>query len=331
MKRELNNSESGVALVAVLAMLMTVSLLVMSMVVYSQLAGYGIRNDAEMLRSRYVAEGAMNRIIWLIAADNNVYNTTDMVDFDYNEYEEERYLPDGRVRELDYYGTIVKYRIENGMGGISIDNGINNAMTQLTRVRSVDDEDFSDAITVFKNRYGDYTDANNTINVDGMEEEEYEELEENTLLPRNAALKYREELWYIPDGIKFFPPDRNGRMTMVNPLGMNSSRNARPDLFQANYSLLTNYSNLSHEDAMETMRVIKEYKRSPSILSEAFDPLLLANLRNYYTISNTGCYRITIENAAGGKPSVKMDATLFDPGIEVDSSFTIPFYDWLVY
>jgi hypothetical protein len=118
---------------------------------------------------------------------------------------------------------------------------------------------------------------------------------------------------------------------MVNPLGMNSSRNAKPDLFQANYSLLTNYSNLSHEDAMETLRVVKEYKRSPSILSEAFDPLLLANLRNYYTISNTGCYRITIENAAGGKPSVKMDATLFDPGIEVDSSFTIPFYDWLVY
>jgi len=331
MKRDLKNSESGVALVAVLAMLMTVSLLVMSMVVYSQLAGYGIRNDAEMLRSRYVAEGAMNRIIWLIAADNNVYNTTDMVDFDYNEYEEERFLPDGRVRELDYYGTIVKYRIENGMGGISIDNGINNAMTQLTRIRSVDDEDFSEAITVFKNRYGDYTDPDDSINVDGMEENEYEELEENTLLPRNAALKYREELWYIPDGIKFFPPDRNGRMTMINPLGMGSRRNAKPDLFQANYSLLTNYSNLSHEDAMETLRVVKEYKRSPSILSEAFDPLLLANLRNYYTISNTGCYRITIENAAGGKPSVKMDATLFDPGIEVDSAFTIPFYDWLVY
>ena len=45
-----NDRESGVALVAVLAMLMTVSMLVMSMTVYSQLAGYGIRTDAEMLR-----------------------------------------------------------------------------------------------------------------------------------------------------------------------------------------------------------------------------------------------------------------------------------------
>ena len=331
MTRKQYNSESGVALIAVLAMLMTISLLVMSMVVYSQLAGYGIRHDADLLRSRYVAEGAMNRVIWLVAADNNVYNTTDMVDFDYSEFEEERFLPDGRVRELDYYGTTVKYRIENGMGGISIDNGVNTVLTNLTRVRSVDDEDFSDAITVFKNRYGDYTDSNDTVNVDGMEAEEYEELEENTLLPRNGALQFREELWYIPDGIKFFPPDRNGRLTLVNPLGMGNRRNARPDLFQANYSLLTNYSNLSHEDAVETLRIIGEFKKEPSILSETFDPLLLATLRNYYTISNSGCYRITIENAAGGKPSVKMDATLFDPGIEVDSTFTIPFYDWLVY
>ena len=335
-----DDRESGVALVAVLAMLMTVSMLVMSMTVYSLLAGYGIRTDAEILRSRYIAEGAMNRVIYLTAADNNVYNTGDLTNFDYAEYEdEERFLPDGRSRELDYYGTIVKYRIENGMGDISIDRNINTALSNLTRIRSVDDENLSDAVTMFQNRYNDYTDSNDSINVDGMENEEYEELEENTRLPRNQALQFREELWFIPDGIKFFPPDRNGRLTMINPLGMGSGssgsrgrrQNNRPDLFQANYSLLTNYSNLSHEDAMETLRVIKAYKNEPFILSEEIDPLLLANLRNYYTISNSRCYRVTIENAASGKASARMDATFFDPGIESGSDFTLPFYDWLVY
>lgn len=334
----LSERESGVALVAVLAMLMSVSLLVLSMVIYSHLANYGVRNDAEILRSRYVAEGAMNRVIWLVAADNYVYNTTDLVNFDYSEYEEdeERFLPDGRLRELDYYGVTVKYRIENGMGGISIDSNIDTALTQLTRVRAVDEEDMSEALTIFKNRYRDYIDTDDNVNVDGMEHEDYEELDEYTQLPRNENIYYREELWFIPDGIKFFPPDRNGRLTMINPLGMGGNRRSKPDLLQAGYSLLTNYSNLSHEDAMETLRVIREFKNAPAgeipILGEEFDPLLLANLRNYYTIANSGCYRITIEKAsAGNTPSVRMDATLFDPGIETDAEFSIPFYDWLIY
>ena len=166
-----NDSESGVALVAVLVMLSTVSLLVMSMVAYSNLASYGIRNDSDVLRSRYVAEGAMNRIIWLLAADNDLYNTTNLENFDYSEYEEERFIPDGRLRELDYYGTKVKYRIENGMGGLSIDGNVRTALSNLTRVRAVNEEDLSEAVTIFNTRYTDYIDSNDLAGEDGMEEE----------------------------------------------------------------------------------------------------------------------------------------------------------------
>lgn len=328
-----NDSESGVALVAVLVMLSTVSLLVMSMVAYSNLASYGIRNDSDVLRSRYVAEGAMNRIIWLLAADNNEYKTSDMLSFDYSEYDEERFIPDGRPRELDYYGTLVKYRVENGMGGLSIDGNIRTALNNLTRVRASNEEDLSDNITIFNTRYADYIDTNDLVGEDGMEIEEYQELEEEVKLPRNNALQYREELWFIPDGIKFFPPDSNGRMTLVNPLGMGRQRNSRPDLYQANYALLTNYANLSHEDAVETLKAIKKYKKSvePVILSEELDPLLLATLRNRFSTANSGCYRITIENASSGSSgSVRMDATYFDPGISNENG-SISFFDWLVY
>ena len=84
---------------------------------------------------------------------------------------------------------------------------------------------------------------------------------------------------------------------------------------------------------METLHTIKKYKRSPEpvILADEFDPLLLASLRNYFTISNSGCYRITIENAAnGGTGSVRMDATYFNVGISNEGG-TINFYDWLIY
>ena len=122
-------------------------------------------------------------------------------------------------------------------------------------------------------------------------------------------------------------------MTLVNPLGMGRQRNSRPDLYQANYALLTNYANLSHEDAVETLKAIKKYKKSvePVILSEELDPLLLATLRNYFSTSNSGCYRITIENASsGGSGSVRMDVTYFNPGISNENG-SISFFDWLVY
>ena len=327
------NSESGVALIAVLAMLMTISLLVMSMVVYSQLSTYGIRNDTDALRSRYVAEGALNRIIFLLAADNNEYRTSSLENFDYSEYEEERFIPDGRLRELDYYGTSVKYRIENGAGGISVTgSNINTALNNLTRVRQTNEEDLSDAVTIFRTRFNDYVDSNDMVGEDGMETEEYEELEENTPLPRNKSLQFREELYYIPDGIKFFPADRNGRMTLINPLTISGNRRSRPDLLQANYALLTNYANLSHEDAMETLKTIKSFKQEPAILAEEFDPLLLQTLKNYFSITNSGCYRVTIENAAGGNAgSVRMDATFNDPGITGREGKTVTFLDWLIY
>ena len=327
-------SEDGVALIAVLALLSSVSLLVMSMVVYSQLSTYGIRNDTDALRSRYIAEGAMNRIIFLLAADNNEYKTTSLENFDYSEYEEERFIPDGRLRELDYYGTIVKYRIENGAGGISITpNNINTALNNLTRVRQSNEEDLSDAVTIFRTRFSDYVDTNDLVGDDGMENEEYSELEENSPLPRNNTLQFREELYYIPDGIKFFPVDRNGRMTLINPLTISSgNRRSKPDLFQANYALLTNYANLSSEDALETLKTIKSYKQEPFILAEEFDPLLLQTLRNYFSITNSGCYRVTIENAAGGSAgSVRMDATFDNPGITGSEGKTVTFYDWLIY
>jgi|GEM_PF-563315 len=329
----LGKNEDGVALIAVLALLSSVSLLVMSMVVYSQLSTYGIRNDTDALRSRYVAEGAMNRIIFLLAADNNEYRTTSLENFDYSEYEEERFIPDGRLRELDYYGTMVKYRIENGAGGISITpNNINTALNNLTRVRQSNEEDLSEAATIFRTRFSDYVDSNDLVGEDGMENEEYSEAEENSPLPRNNTLQFREELYYIPDGIKFFPLDRNGRMTLINPLTISSNRRSKPDLFQANFALLTNYANLSNEDALETLKTIKSYKQESFILSEEFDPLLLQNLRNYFSITNSGCYRVTIENAAGGNAgSVRMDATFNNPGITGSEGKTITFLDWLIY
>ena len=83
---------------------------------------------------------------------------------------------------------------------------------------------------------------------------------------------------------------------------------------------------------METLKTIKSYKQEPFILSEEFDPLLLQTLKNYFSITNSGCYRVTIENASGGSAgSVRMDATFNNPGMAGSEGKSITFLDWLVY
>lgn len=332
-EREPGSGESGVALIAVLALLITVSLLVMAMAAMSQLANLGTRGDAERLRSGYIAEGAMNRVIWLIAADISVNGTIDPGDFDYSV--DDRYLPDGVDRWLDYYGTPVKYRILPGAGGLSLSGGnISNALTQLTSVRATNDEAVYDARTQFLTRYQDYVDSDDLIGVDGMETGDYDDLNQAPL-PRNGAMQYREELWWLPDGAKFFPPDRDGRLTLVNPLtlNLNSRRQAKPSLYLANYALLTNYAGLSSDDARETLRVLKAFRSNRELLSDSFDPLLWASLTQYFSTADTGYYRVTIENAkpdsAGG--SFRLDAIFSNPGIAAEDGKTIDFYEWMCY
>ena len=67
--RHLRNRESGVALVAALAMLFTAGLLVTALVAVSQTSTQGIYTQTELMRSGYIAEGAGNRIRYLIEAD----------------------------------------------------------------------------------------------------------------------------------------------------------------------------------------------------------------------------------------------------------------------
>ena len=110
--------DSGAALIAVLALLMTVSLLAMGMAALSQLAAFGTRGDADRLRSEYLAEGALNRVIWYLAAELAQNGAVDPKTVDYSENEEERYLADGVDRELDYYGISVRYRILPGAAGV---------------------------------------------------------------------------------------------------------------------------------------------------------------------------------------------------------------------
>jgi len=322
--------DRGAALIAVLVLLMTVSLLAMSMAALSQLATLGTRGDADRLRSAYLAEGALNRAIWLTAADRVLYGATNPANVAYEDFDDERFLADGVDREMDYYGVTVRYRILPGAGGVTVTgSSAADALNQLLSVKTASDGDLAEDVRRFSAKVQDYADSNDLLTEDGMEEGDYEE-QGMRPLPRNNNIQYREELWWIPDAVRFFPPDRDGRLTLVNPLTLPSTVR-QVSLYTANYALLTNYGNLESDDAREVLRTLKEFRRTREPLSETLDPLLWSNLTSRFTTQDNGIFRIVIENAlpdsVGG--SYRLDATLALPDLRAGG--TVTYYDWMRY
>ena len=165
----LPRDDRGAALIAVLVLLMAVSLLAMSMAALSQLATLGTRGDADRLRSAYLAEGALNRAVWLLGADRALYGETDPGNVDYGEFDEERFLADGADREMDYYGVTVRYRILPGAGGVDVTGtDAAAALNRLLSVKAASDGDLAEEQTRFTARVQDYADSNDLLTDDGI-------------------------------------------------------------------------------------------------------------------------------------------------------------------
>ena len=149
-------------------------------------------------------------------------------------------------------------------------------------------------------------------------------------LPRNNNIQYREELWWIPDAARFFPPDRDGRLTLVDPMTLPSGTR-QPSLYTANYALLTNHGNLESDDAREVLRTLKEFRKTREPLSDQLDPLLWSNLTSRFTTADNGIFRIVIEDAMPGSVggSYRLDAILPLPDLQAGGEIT--YYDWMRY
>ena len=141
--------EDGVALVSVLCLLTTAGLLVSALVAVSRISTLNVASFTDLMRSSYVAEGAANRIRYLIEADRHVFGDQDAQNIDFDEYEYDRYVADGSEHEIDYYGTPVKFTITNAISGYVINSA---ADLDALATNRTDETLVTDAIDIFKDR-----------------------------------------------------------------------------------------------------------------------------------------------------------------------------------
>ncbi len=318
-------SESGSALIAVLCLLFTAGMLTSTVLMISRTATFDVYSHVELQRSSYINEGASNRIQWLLAADRNLFTARDPGNTDYTEYTHDRYLADGVIHELDYYGSKLKFSITDARSGLDLSGqDFNNQLRNMIDTLEAD-TDYSDQIDRVIALITDYQDTDDTLSVDGMEREDYES-EGRSPLPRNRPILLREEFYYIIGFTDLFPPDSDGRLSQVRLIG---APRGNPDFFTASPQMIQRFCNLEDEQVEEVVKARKIWFRERTRLSDQLDPLLLGNL-SQLSWQESGTYTIRISaDEKTKRPSRRLIVTFPGFAITGPARNNVTFLEWL--
>ena len=295
--RQIPRGESGAALVSVLCLIFTAGILTGAALAISKTGSFNIASHVKLQHSMLVAEGAANRIQWLIAADRNLYPSAEQLgETLYDDYETDRYLADGTPHVMDYYGEEVQFTISDARTGVDLSSSAYaSTLNALAQNRSEETE-WTDALAVLREQLADYIDANgDTTGEDGLEEANYEEMHMKPL-PRNAAMQFREELLYLPGFRDLFTTDRQGRLSGIRliPPENTVSLSGTPSLLDASDDMLKSYCGLEDGEVAEVREAIEAWKLEKTPLGDRLDPELLAKL-NRLSRSESGYYTVTVE------------------------------------
>ena len=329
-----HNNESGSALVAVLCLIFTAGILTTATLSISKAGAFDVNSHLDMQRSIYIAEGAANRVQFLIAADRHSYPGEVLGFTDYGEYDHDRYIADGVLHKLDYYGTPLQFTITDALGGIDF-SGTNyrNAITMLTN-GFITDSDWAEKLTKLRAKLDDYTDSDDNVSEEGMESGEYEEIYASPL-PRNDGFQFREELLYIDGFREIIPLDKYGRLSRVRLIPpantINERRASRPSLFTADLMTLRTYGNLTDEEAKEVLEALEEWKNNRVLLEDSLDPLLLESLSNF-SGEESGYYTVIIEpDSSHLRPFRRLVQSYEGFSIAGPTNQTLRYLEWMLF
>ena len=105
------------ALISVLCLVFTAGILLAGTLALSQKGTFSVAAHVELQRSMFIAEGAANRIQYLLAADRNLHPDDKPGSVDYTGFEYDRFMADGVEHELDYYGEKIGFTVSDAVSG----------------------------------------------------------------------------------------------------------------------------------------------------------------------------------------------------------------------
>lgn len=335
--------ERGSALVAVLCLIFLGGMLAASVASLSMLNTVDVASHVNLQRSFYINEGVMNRVQFFIAADRYVNGTKPLMgDIDYTEYEYDRFLPDGVIHEVDYYGTLVRVRVYDAISGWDFAGNVYRS-TLDGFIADIDTEQNTiDLVENLKVRIADYIDTDDTVtttgsarasSVDSMEKDEYES-GGLAPLPRNAALEYREELFFIKDFTSLFPPDVRGRLSSIRLIPPPSTvrLNGTPSFFSATPDMLMQKADLEEDELAQVLEARDKLRRERIQISDILDSTLLSRLQSNMSWRASDYYTVIVDAPPGtGRPSYRLCASFGAFSVDGAQDEIQEYLEWIFY
>lgn len=325
--------QSGSALGAAVIFILSATMLTMAVLAMSKYNTFTIRPHVELQKSFYINEGAANRIQWLIAADRGLHSTTNPGREDYSEYDYDRYIADGVIHTIDYYGTEIEFTITDARSGFDFSpRSISSTLNRIKRTWNTD-TDLIEKVDILKDLITDYTDSNDNVTGDGKETADYES-EEKLPLPRNATIKFREEFFYIDGFTDLFPADKHGRLTSIRliPPGNMANLSGNPSIFTADKFLLQTCCDLEEEEAETVLEAIKLFQTERVNLEDQLGVELLPKIRRGLSWQESGFYTVNIRPKTGsGRISKRLTFSFNGFDVRGPSEDTVRYLQWIFY
>ena len=346
-KRILRRGESGIALISVLLLIATGSLLAMMVMSISKTTSFTVMPFVQLQRSYYVLEGMAQRIQFLISADRQLYGNPQQLNVDnYSEYDTDRYLPDAVPHFMDYYGTPIVFTIKDAAGPVNLAGADFQQALQQFRNFVDEDNDFTDLLEELNYIITDYVDTDNSpSDTDSWEAEEYEDYG-MAPLPRNGAITDRNEFAFIPGLTSLFPIDEDGRLSyirLIPPATAGVTIDGNPDIFSVTDEWLYDACDLETDELQDLRQAIADfhsYDRVPLTESLTSDSTVMTKINNYVRWNSSGVYTVIIRpavtNAYGEElekkvPGRRLVFTYTPSPVSGATSGYVQFYEWMFF
>ena len=336
MKKEHNKNilgnESGVALIFVMSIMVLIALLAASITTLAMISNQISKVTCDMDQSVYLAEGAVDRTIWLLRNDRRLHPTRSLGSVDYatGDDEFERYMADGTEHKFDYYGGTVTVSILDAAVGKDISGS--NPTQGLARSQTSFGDDYEqwERYKLFLSAVRDYVDLNDMVAPNGgMELEDYKSLGLEPL-PRNDKFEYREELLLIPGAEEFFFPNKNGivsSLRILPPIGLRAIR-GKENFFSTSDDSFLSDAQLDPSEYDAVIDARKQWSTEGVPLSDSLDPNLLSKMKQKYSMRESGYYTFLVKAQPGENlPGKVFTCTLIVP-VNLVSGRDFQFYEW---
>ena len=342
-------NEKGVALLVVLTLLTTVTLFGGGIIVISQTARLATRATTGISKFNLLAEGAANRVKWVILWDKAQNNPRSLGNEKTIEKSEElgfdRYIADGRVYTMDYYGYDIDVWIKDAAAGLNFYTDKPSKVMDYFRKKyndegegeqnnnSEDSQELLEQLDDFKKILDDYVDENSLTGFQSMEKDEYSG-QDMFPLPRDEVFVFRDELLWLSNSEKFFRVDQFGQLSLVRimpPEGL-SAITASDNLFAVPLEYIQVMCNLGEEESTMVAEGIKQWLSEGTPIEEALELELYTKVKGKFSFSESGFY--TIKLRPGKKSQVLIPGRILSETVELGNSVQgegFQFYEWAFY